>query len=127
MGMSVWGLVAAPLMIAGSPADVAPDGAQSVAFSEDDLFAGDAILTPEDMADAAGGMQVAFELDDVGINTANNDGTVRDVQVNDTITGKIVDNAVTNNSGITTVFNNTGNGVVLQSNVQINIFLDGEL
>jgi hypothetical protein len=62
------------------------------------------------------------ELDNFQNNDADIDGLIENTIVTDTTTGDLTDNMVTNNSGITTVFINSGNNVILQSNVQINVY-----
>lgn len=144
MGMSAWILFAAPYIApttgtyevmpisAIEPTEiVAPEFATTkpleLATADDDIFSSDSVLSDGILQDSAGGMGQDFDIDIGGIasNIADNDGSVRNVEIVDSETGQIANNAVSNNSGITTIFNNTGNGVVFQSSVQVNIFLDG--
>jgi hypothetical protein len=64
----------------------------------------------------------SLEIGAMQSNDADLDGTVNDTVVTDTVTGNAANNQVTGNSGFTTVFINTGNNVVLQSSVQVNIY-----
>ncbi|MEM9494822.1 MAG: hypothetical protein AAGA09_02370 [Pseudomonadota bacterium] len=137
MGMSVWGLIAAPLFAPGAMTNAGADAAMASSVSaspthyasektasvDDDLFAGDTLLGEKAMRETAGGSEVAFNLGDVGVNLANAEGNVSNIEANNSNSGQIASNTVANNSGITTVFNNTGTGVVMQSNVQVNVFL----
>ena len=140
MGMSAWMLFAAPYV---APATATQDAAALVdaaapttmiaqAPASDDIFGGDAVLEESVLRDSAGGTGFDFtqinttvDIGNVGSNNADNRGLVKNNTVNNTNTGQIANNAVNDNGGITTVFNNTGNGVVFQSTVQVNIFLDG--
>lgn len=78
-----------------------------------------------------GGLQLAAgtsgvtnnDLNSVGINSSQTDGDISDVTVTNATTGVISENVVSGNSGITTVFQNSGNGVIFQSTVQVNVFL----
>lgn len=128
MGMSVWILFTVPYLApsVALPEPETPNHTpEYVIATNDDIFGGDLILSEAMMRDAAGGTEVAVDITDLGVNIADNRGLVRDVEINDTVNGQIANNVAQNNSGITTIFNNTGNGVVFQSNVQVNIFLDG--
>jgi len=143
MGMSAWMLFAAPYV---APATAAQDAATLVdaaapaavvaqAPTSDDIFGGDAVLQESVLRDSTGTfagspieltqIDAVIDVGNVGANTADNRGLVKDIAITDTTTGQIANNAVNDNNGITTVFNNTGNGVVFQSTVQVNIFLDG--
>ncbi|MEM9810748.1 MAG: hypothetical protein AAF788_05930 [Pseudomonadota bacterium] len=55
-------------------------------------------------------------------NSSTIDGSIANTTLNDTVTGAQNDNAVNGNSGITTVFINSGNNVVLQNSVQVNVY-----
>ena len=120
MGLSVWGMIAAPLM---TPAAPAPHIDATPLVEEIDLFSGDAVLDIETMSDAAGGTEAALNFEDVGVNIADSNASVSDVNFVNANSGQITDNVVSNNSGVTTVYNNTGNGVIFQSTLQINVFL----
>lgn len=80
------------------------------------------------MRDASGGSAAyALDLDPVRTsntqtNTAGTTGTISGSTVTDAVTGGVVGNVVSANSGITTVFINTGNNVVMQSTVQVNVY-----
>ena len=135
MTMSAWMLFAAPFAAhsAGEQAAADMTGAAEpsaifdIAQAADpsaDIFAGDDVLSEKMMKDAAGGTSVAVDISNIGVNVADQRGLVKDLNLQNTSNGQIANNAVNNNSGITTVFNNTGNGVVFQSSVQVNIFLD---
>jgi len=125
MGMSAWMLFAAPYL-APAPLPQEPVMVTEQVEEDGDLFVGAVTLTEKMMRDAAGGTSVAVDITDLGVNVSDSRGLVRDIEINDTANGEIANNAVHDNSGITTVFNNTGNGVVFQSTVQVNIFLDGQ-
>ena len=128
MGMSAWGIFAAPILAhAPVPADTAAMlDSEVVQMADDgaDLFGGFATMDETAMSLASGGADTAIDIGNVGVNLADNDGTVDNVNVNDSDTGAIANNTITGNEGITTVFNNTGNGVIFQSNVNVNIFLN---
>lgn len=130
MGMSAWGIFAAPFL-AHAPAPVeAPVAAVSDAaqISEaSDIFGAFSPMDELAMSKASGGSNTAVDIGDFDLNIADNDGAVDNVNVNNSDTGQITDNVVSGNGGITTVFNNTGNGVVFQSIVNVNIDLGGSL
>jgi len=123
MSMSAWGILAAPLLaitpIVG-PADMA---VQASAPVQTDIFSTLTIMDESAMSDASGGEATAIDIERLALNIAKNDGSVRDTSVVNSDTGQISDNIVSGNGGITTVFNNTGNGVSFQSIVNINIEL----
>ncbi|MEM9705591.1 MAG: hypothetical protein AAF850_05880 [Pseudomonadota bacterium] len=98
------------------------DSAEAPQTTED-LFAEAATMDDDALREAAGGTDVSFDIADVGINLSQNRAGISDITV-DGETGRIAGNSVDGNSGITTILNNTGNGVVFQNNVQVNIFLD---
>jgi hypothetical protein len=128
MGISAWGLLAAPFLAqAQAPSAAGMEAAMPPAHSSvhADLFDEMPLLDEGAMRDASGGAQSAVDITNLGMNFANSGGSVSNNQVNNTQTGQIANNAIDNNRGITTVFNNTGNGVVFQSTVQVNIFLNG--
>lgn len=128
MGMSAWGIFAAPFLAhAPVPADM-PAAVQTEAFESSegaDVFGGFAPMDELAMSEASGGNNTAVDIGDFDLNVADNDGSVDNVNVNNSDTGQITDNVVSGNGGITTVFNNTGNGVVFQSIVNVNIDLGG--
>ena len=75
------------------------------------------------LRDAAGGTaDYAIDLGALGVNVATTTGTVTGLTLNDTQSGDAIGTNVLGNAGITTVFVNTGNGVVLQNTVQVNVF-----
>ena len=130
MGMSFWGLLAAPVLSAPAPLDLAaigvqPDYALEQTASVEDAFSSFDVMDETAMADASGGADAGVNIGLLVSNAADQNGGVSGVSTNGD-TGQIANNAATNNSGITTIFNNTGNGVVFQSTVNVNIFL-GEL
>jgi hypothetical protein len=128
MAMSAWGLLAAPLMAQASPAPATPisEPAAVVATGGEagDLFSDLAAMDEGAMADAAGGESVAVDISNLGVNLSEQSGDVSNTTANGT-TGQIANNSVNGNGGITTVFNNTGNGVIFQSTVNVNIFTGG--
>ncbi|MEL7489946.1 MAG: hypothetical protein AAGJ73_04435 [Pseudomonadota bacterium] len=126
MGMNAWMLFAAPYIApAMAPQDATAIEMAPPAHEAADIFSGEAKLDERMMRDAAGGSNVAFDITDLGVNINDTQGDVTNVEVNNSVNGQIANNVAENNSGITTIFNNTGNGVVFQSTVQVNIFLDG--
>jgi hypothetical protein len=132
MGMSLWGLFAAPLLATAAPSDQSggvvapfdPLADEIAAPIEQDAFSGFAAMDETAMADASGGANTAVNIGLLVSNSATQNGGVSDVSSNGD-TGQIANNSAANNSGITTIFNNTGNGVVFQSTVNVNIFLGG--
>ena len=128
MGMSAWGIFAAPILAhAPVPADTAAMleiETVQMADQGSDLFSGFAPMDELSMSEASGGADTAIDIGNMGVNLADNDGSVDNVNVNNSETGDIANNTVAGNDGITTVFNNTGNGVIFQSNVNVNIFLN---
>ena len=128
MGMSAWGIFAAPFLMQAAPVDQSTvEIAQPQTNQSTDIFGS---ITPLDelaMSEASGGADTAIDIQDFGVNLAENDGGVSNIDVDNSETGQIANNAVNGNRGITTVFNNTGNGVVFQSNVNVNIFLNGDI
>lgn len=127
MGMSAWGIFAAPFL-AHAPAHMdAPATTAGIEIVSDgsDIFSGFSALDEQTMSSASGGADTAVDIGDFGLNIADNDGSVENVNVTDSETGQIANNMVSGNGGITTVFNNTGNGVVFQNSVNVNIFLGG--
>ena len=135
MVMGAWGIFAAPL-IATAPFKDNPEAHAAVveafdtielaAMPTDDLFGELATMDDAAMSSASGGSVTAFDIGNIGVNYADNDGSVNNIEANYSETGKIVDNTVSGNSGLTTVFFNSGNGVVFQSNVNVNVFLDSK-
>ncbi len=138
MGMSAWGFIIAPVLIATDPSlseaqreDRLLDYAPAAYEQSQDLFdelasvAGVSALDDATMAGAAGGASVAVDIADLGVNIAENNGAVSGSNGNNSVTGDVANNTISNNSGITTVLNNSGNGVVMQSIVNLNIFLQG--
>jgi hypothetical protein len=130
MPMSAWGLLAAPLMATQLqlPADSSDEAAAvSAAIMAVDLageatFAGLAVMDDGAMSTASGGSDTAIDIGSLGVNVTGQTGGVSETDVNDSPTGQISGNIVSDNGGITTVFNNTGNGVIFQSTVNVNIF-----
>lgn len=128
MGIAAWGWLIAPLA-AYSQSPVSEDGQSAVHIEtpleiQGDLFGEFAPLSATAMSAASGGSQTAIDINDIAVNIADNDGSVSGVTTTNSDTGDIANNIVSDNRGITTVFNNTGNGVVFQSNVNVNIFMD---
>lgn len=138
MSMSAWGFIIAPVLAATNPniddaqreMDIAAY-AQTLPQESLDLFdemasiTGVAALNEAQMANASGGTSVAVDISNLGVNIAENNGSVSGVTTNNSNSGDVSNNVVQNNSGITTVFNNSGTGVVMQSIVNLNIFLQG--
>lgn len=127
--MSAWGFLLAPLLVSTAIEDhpeAPPLPEINAPLADTDLFGELAIMNESAMSNASGGIATAVDIANLGINIAKNDGDVSDVHTNNTQTGQIANNVITDNSGITTVFNNTGNGVLMQSIVNINVFLEGQ-
>lgn len=126
--MSAWGLFFSPVLAAAQPADIAmnTDVPEQVMAADEllDVFGELSALDELAMSQASGGTDTAIDIGNLGANIALNEGTITDVETVNTNTGQIANNVISDNSGITTVFNNTGNGVVFQSSVNVNIFLD---
>lgn len=125
MGMSFWGLLAAPLLASAGPAEENAAGfaeAALLAPAPEDAFSAFDTMDETAMADAAGGANTAISIGALVSNSATQNGGVNGVSTNGD-TGQIANNSAANNSGITTVFYNTGNGVLFQSTVNVNIFL----
>ncbi len=135
MPMSAWGILAAPLLFAQSHD---PELAADLAFLEPlalagaeiesalngaDPFGGLAALDAPTMSSASGGESTAIDIGNLGINISDQTGAVSGVNTTNSTNGAISGNVVTDNGGITTVFNNTGNGVIFQSTVNVNIFM----
>ena len=92
---------------------------------DSDLFGSLASLDDSAMSAASGGSDTAIDIANLGVNVAENNGQISGVTTTNSTNGEIANNMITDNGGITTVFNNTGNGVVMQSIVNLNIFLQG--
>lgn len=138
MGMSAWGLIITPVLIATDPSlneaeqqaaldAYAPTAAEQYLDIFDELASLSDVSALDDaaMSTASGGADTAINIDNLGVNMAENNGSVSDVNVSNSTSGDVTDNIVTDNSGITTVFNNSGSGVLMQSIVNVNIFLQG--
>ena len=138
MGMSAWGFIITPILIASDPSlddvqreaqltEFAPTAAEQSLDLFDELasVAGVSVLDDAGMAGASGGTDMGIDIANVGVNIAENNGSVSGSNGNNSITGDVSNNTISSNSGITTVLNNSGNGVVMQSIVNLNIFLEG--
>ncbi len=126
--MSVWGLFLAPLItvtpLVGLVTAMPPQ--IQAAADESDVFGGLSIMDESAMSAASGGEGTAIDIANLGVNIAKSSGEVSEVYTNDTETGQIAGNIIADNGGITTVLNNTGNGVVMQSTVNVNVFLNSQ-
>jgi len=91
-----------------------------------DIFGGLTSLDKNAMSTASGGSYTAVDISNLGANYGENDADVNGVTVANSTNGNIADNIISDNGGITTVFNNTGNGVSFQSIVNVNVFLQGQ-
>jgi hypothetical protein len=136
MAMSAWSMLAAPLLAAAQMQlpDSEPEAALAAAstmtaleVTGDALFGDLPAMDDTAMSLASGGESTAIDIGGLGVNISTQNGDVSDTEVNNTTTGQIAGNVVTDNGGITTVFNNTGNGVIFQSTVNVNIFTAPEL
>ena len=138
MGMSAWGFIITPALIASNPnIDDAQREMELAAYAQSvpqeslDFFdeiadlAGVSALDDSAMATASGGSMTAIDIANLGVNVAENNGSVSGVTANNSSSGDVSNNIISDNSGITTVFNNSGTGVVMQSIVNLNIFLQG--
>ncbi len=123
MSMSAWGILAAPLLANAPIVEPADMTVQASATAQTDIFSTLMVMDESAMSDASGGADTAVDIERIALNIAKNDGSVSDTSVINSDTGQITDNVVSGNGGITTVFNNTGNGVSFQSIVNINIEL----
>lgn len=123
-------LISAGLLIGPAiPFEGIPDAPLPV--EESDPFLSLDLLSVEAMR-AASGRGAAYGVDLSGLETLkvgalqNNDadtnGVVENTVITDSTTGEIAGNAITGNSGITTVFINSGNNVILQNTVQVNVY-----
>ncbi|MEO1252777.1 MAG: hypothetical protein AAFW81_10575 [Pseudomonadota bacterium] len=133
--MTPWSILLSPL-VAAAAADGAVDGMEmqftgdefpALEASVDDIFSGLLALDEQMMSAASGGSETAIDIGNYGSNYAYSEGVVTDVDTVNSDTGNIANNVVSDNSGITTIFNNTGNGVVMQSTVNVNVFMDGNV
>ncbi|GJL92742.1 MAG: hypothetical protein DHS20C04_24010 [Hyphococcus sp.] len=138
MGMSAWGFIITPVLAATNPniddaqreLDIAAY-AQTVPQESLDIFdemaslAGVSALDDAEMSSASGGAGMAIDIANLGVNIAENNGSVSGVTTTNSTSGDVSNNIVSDNSGITTVFNNSGTGVVMQSIVNMNIYLQG--
>jgi hypothetical protein len=111
----IWGILAAPLIAAQDPPPL---------VGTDDAFGGLVILETDEMRDAAGGADTAIDVGAIGVNISGQAGEVAGVATTNSPTGQIAGNLVSDNGGVTTVFNNTGNGVIFQNTLNVNIFLN---
>lgn len=129
--MSALGVILAPVVAA---ATAAGDGSQNITDTIDlpadseivDAFGELAPMDATAMSQASGGSGINIDvgIDDIAMNESSSGARVQEVTNQNTTNGQIANNAIDSNSGITTVFNNTGNGVVMQSTVNVNVFLD---
>lgn len=133
MAMSAWGMLAAPLLASQLPQEN-PEAAMAAAGSlysteitADATFEGLSAMDETAMGAASGGAATAIDIGNLGVNISSQGGDVSDVEVTDSATGQIAGNVVSDNGGITTVFNNTGNGVIFQSSINVNIFTGQDL
>lgn len=124
MSMSAWGILAAPLLANAPMVDPAATAVQAPETAQPDIFSTLTVMDEGAMSDASGGADTAVDIEKIALNLAKNDGSVSNTTVTNSDTGQIADNIVSGNGGITTVFNNTGNGVSFQSIVNINIELN---
>ena len=129
MGMSAWGFLALPLIMqATEPGTKSIDTTPAQLIAEApagealDLFSDLSSLDETSMQNASGGSDTAVDIGFVGVNASETKGGVNDTTVTNSQTGEIANNAITGNDGITFQVNNSGNGVVVQNTVNINIF-----
>lgn len=130
MAMSAWGFLAAPLMAAQlqipatepEAALAAMTALTATELTMDETFSGLSTMDETAMSLASGGESTAIDIGTLGVNISDQAGDVSGVATNNSPTGQIAGNVVADNGGITTVFNNTGNGVIFQSTVNVNIF-----
>lgn len=131
MGMSAWGLLALPLIaqatepgttiIEATPSELAAAPAAD-AF---DLFGELSLMDESAMKNASGGADTAVDIGLIGLNASEANGQIDETTVNNSQTGDIAQNVISGNDGITFQVNNSGNGVIVQNTVNINIFTDG--
>lgn len=131
MGMSAWGLLALPLIAQTTEPgttryEITPS--EMIAAPADeafDLFGDLSLLDENAMMNASGGADTAVDIGMIGVNASEIDGGVDNNNVSNSTTGDVMDNVISGNDGITFQVNNSGNGVVVQNTVNINIFTDG--
>jgi hypothetical protein len=131
MGMSAWGLLALPLIAQTTEPgttryEVTPSELSAAPAGEAfDLFSDLSLLDESALKDASGGADTAIDIGMIGVNASEIDGDVDNNNVSNSTTGDVMDNVISGNDGITFQVNNSGNGVVVQNTVNINIFTDG--
>ncbi|MFZ5617568.1 MAG: hypothetical protein ACOZAA_09650 [Pseudomonadota bacterium] len=120
-------LILAASAAIGAPSPPAPGSVLSSQTAiEADPFVREPPLSNAAMSKIAGGEETAVDISQLGLNVSSSNGVISGVNVGDgSGTGAIADNIVNGNSGITAVFNNTGNGVIFQNTIQVNVFLNG--
>ncbi len=132
MAMSAWGLLAAPLFAAHAPTAaenpnaaiaLAALGSAALVIEQSDVFGELDALDSATMSGFSGGEDTAIDIGSLGVNISDQVGGVSRTTTTNSVNGEIAGNLVSGNDGITTVFNNTGNGVIFQSSVNVNIFL----
>lgn len=129
MGMSAWGFLALPLLMQATE-----PGTKVIETTPEQLIdempAGDALdvfggLTSMDdatMAGASGGADTAVDIGLVGLNASETNGLAKETHVSNSQNGQVANNVISGNDGISFQVNNSGNGVVVQNTVNINIY-----
>lgn len=131
MGMSAWGLLALPLIAQTTEPgttryEITPNEMIAAPAGEAfDLFGDLSLLDENAMMNASGGADTAVDIGMIGVNASAIDGGVDNNNVSNSTTGDVMDNVISGNDGITFQVNNSGNGVVVQNTVNINIFTGG--
>ncbi len=91
-----------------------------------DIFTADLVLSDEALRSHAGGTETSVDLNNLGVNISTTTGIVDNNSADGSVTGTIADNVIGQNSGFTTVFINSGNNVLFQNTLQLNIFTGTE-
>jgi hypothetical protein len=118
------GFAGHPAMLAqAAEAPAAAPTAYAEPLDAHDPFASLSSMEMDDLRSAAGGTAInELDLQTVGLNISDTDGSVSGTTVTDSQTGTVDNTYVSGNTGITTVFVNTGNGVVFQNTLQVNVY-----
>lgn len=109
-------------------ADIAPVNDMTLltqAHQDGDMaspFPLDQAMDEEALRALAGGTGITVDLGALGVNVAESNGIVHNASADGSQTGSVYGNIVSGNSGFTTVLINTGNNVVFQNTMQVNVF-----
>ena len=92
------------------------------ASTDADMFAAWETVPEQELRDQSGGEEIVVN-GDLGINQATNNGSITNSSADGVVTGFIGHNQVIDNRGINLIDFNSGPNVVMQKNVNINIFM----